>query len=141
MRNPRGHRTQVQVGVDRHVGARLRMRRTILGMNQSQLGKAAGITFQQVQKYENGANRISASKLHQFASVLKVPVSFFFEGVEPKTRGGRSAARQEFEPLHKRETLEFVRAFARIASPAVRKSLADLIFALEGRRTPPHASR
>ena len=85
MRNPRGHRTQVQVGVDRHVGARLRMRRTILGMNQSQLGKAAGITFQQVQKYENGANRISASKLHQFASVLKCPGVVLLRGCGTKT--------------------------------------------------------
>ena len=109
------------------------MRRTILGMNQTQLGKAVGITFQQVQKYENGANRISASKLYQFASVLGVPVSFFFEDAEPKPRGGRRAARQEFKSLRKRETLQFVRALSRISNLAVRKSLTDLISAAEGR--------
>ena len=129
----RGHRSEAQVDIDRHVGARLRMRRTILGMNQTQLGKAVGITFQQVQKYENGANRISASKLYQFASVLGVPVSFFFEDAEPKPRGGRRAARQEFKSLRKRETLQFVRALSRISNLAVRKSLTDLISAAEGR--------
>ena len=117
------------------------MRRTLLGMNQSQLGKTAGLTFQQVQKYENGASRISASRLYQFASVLGVSVSFFFEGVEPKPRGGRRATRQEVEPLHKRETLQFIRALIRISNLAARKSLIDLIFALEGRRARPHASR
>ncbi|MFI5024290.1 MAG: helix-turn-helix domain-containing protein [Alphaproteobacteria bacterium] len=127
--------------IDQHVGARLRTRRTILGMSQSQLGKAAGITFQQFQKYENGKNRISASKLYRFASVLGVPVSFFFEGVEPKPHGGRRTAHQELKLLHKRETLEFVRALARISNLAVRKSLTYLIFALEGRKAPPHASR
>ncbi|HKO07497.1 MAG TPA: helix-turn-helix transcriptional regulator [Alphaproteobacteria bacterium] len=65
-------------------------------MNQSQLGKAVGITFQQVQKYENRKNRISASELYRFASVLGVPVSFFFEGVEPKPHGGPRTARQKF---------------------------------------------
>ena len=127
------HRTEGEVDIDRNVGARLRMRRTLLGMNQSQLGKAAGLTFQQIQKYENGANRISASKLYQFAGALSVTVSFFFEGVEPRPRGRRRAARQEVEPLHKRETLQFMRALIRISDLAVRKSLADLIFVLEGR--------
>jgi len=113
----------------------------MLGMSQSQLGKTAGITFQQLQKYENGTNRVSASKLYQFATVLRVPVSFFFEGVGGKPRGERGPAYQDLKSLHKRETLEFVRALARISNLAARKSLADLIFALEGRRPPPHASR
>jgi len=133
MRRRRGHSTEDQLDIDRHVGSRLRMRRTILGMNQSQLGNAAGITFQQVQKYENGANRVSASKLFQFASVLGVPVSFFFEGAERKPRRERRAADQETKSLHKRETLEFVRALTRISNFAVRKSLADLIFTVAGR--------
>ena len=137
------HRTKGQLDIDRHVGAQLRMRRTILGLNQSQLGEAAGITFQQVQKYENGVNRISASKLYQFAGALGVRVSFFFEGVEPKRRGLRRATRREVEPLHKRETLQFVRALARISNLAVRKSLTDLIFAVGGRNDTSriHASR
>jgi len=142
MRRRRGHRTEGQIDVDQHVGARLRMRRTILGLNQSQLGKAAGITFQQVQKYENGVDRVSASKLYQFASTLGVPVSFFFEGVEPKRRGVRGAGRQEKDPLHKRETLEFVRAYFRISSRAARKSLTELIFTVAGSdKAGPHASR
>jgi len=141
MRSPKRDRTEEQMDIDRHVGARLRVRRIMLGMNQSQLGKAVGITFQQVQKYENGKNRISASKLYRFASVLGDPVSFFFEGVEPKPHGGPRTARQKFKSPHKRETLEFVRALARIWNLAVRKSLTNLIFALEERKAPPHASR
>ena len=141
MRSPKGHRSEVQIDIDRHVGGRLRMRRILLGMNQSQLGKAVVLTFQQIQKYENGANRISASKLYHFARVLGVTVSFFFEGVEPKARGGRRTARQEVEPLHKLETLHFVRALIRIPDLTVRKSLTDLIFALDGRKTRPNASR
>jgi len=139
----RGHRTEGQFDIDRHVGARLRVRRTILGMSQSQLGKAAGITFQQLQKYENGVNRVSASKLYRFASVLGVPVLFFFEGVDAKPHGGRRTARHEMEPLHKRETLEFVRALTRISNPVVRKPLADLIFAVAARndKSGPQASR
>jgi transcriptional regulator with XRE-family HTH domain len=133
MRRPRGNRTERQVDIDQHVGARLRMRRTMLGMSQSQLGKTAGITFQQVQKYERGVNRVSASKLYRFASVLGVSVAFFFEGVGPKPRGGRRTGGQEKDPLHKRETLEFVRALTRISNLAVRKSLTDLIFTVAAR--------
>ncbi|MFI5023851.1 MAG: helix-turn-helix domain-containing protein [Alphaproteobacteria bacterium] len=132
MRKPRGHRTEEHMDIDRLVGARLRMRRTLLGMNQSRLGEAAGLTFQQVQKYENGANRISASKLHQFARFLGVPVSFFFEGVEPTPRGRRTP-HQEIGRPHARETLLLVRAFARISDPVARESLKALIYALARR--------
>lgn len=144
MRIPKGNRTEGQVDIDRRVGARLRMRRTLLGMNQTQVGKMAGITFQQVQKYENGANRISASKLYQFASVLGVPVSFFFDDVEPRPRSERREARQEMDSLHERETLQFIRAFFRISSLAARKSLSNIIFTVAGRglnRSRPHPSR
>ena len=141
MRTPKGQRTEGQVAIDRHVGARLRMRRTMLGMNQTQLGKAAGLTFQQIQKYENGANRVSASKLYHFAGVLSVPVSFFFEGVEPTPRSKRRASHQEAELLHRRETLELVRAFLLIPNLAVRKSLTELISALDGRRARSRTSR
>ena len=141
MRTPKGQRTEWQVHIDKHVGARLRMRRTILGMNQTQLGKASGITFQQIQKYENGANRISASKLYQFARVLGVTVSFFFEGVERRAPGGRRVAPRELDLLHNLETFYFVRAYLRISNHAVRNSLTGLIVALDGRRARPHASR
>ena len=66
--------------IDKHVGSRVRMRRMMLGMSQEKLGDALGLTFQQVQKYEKGANRVSASRLQQIASILQVPVPFFFEG-------------------------------------------------------------
>jgi transcriptional regulator with XRE-family HTH domain len=143
MRRRRGYRTEGQIDMDRHVGARLQMRRIILGLNQSQLGKAVGITFQQVQKYENGVNRVSASKLYQFASALGVPVLFFFEGVGLKPGGEHRAGRQEKDPLQKRETLQFVRALGRISSLAVRKSLTDLIFTVAGsdNKSRPRTSR
>ncbi|MBL4614923.1 MAG: helix-turn-helix transcriptional regulator, partial [Magnetovibrio sp.] len=76
--------------VDVHVGARLRQRRTLLGMSQEKLGEAVGLTFQQIQKYERGANRIGASRLYQLSNVLDVSVSYFFEempGEVQKTRG------------------------------------------------------
>ena len=69
--------------IDVHVGSRLRMRRNMLGMSQEKLGEAVGLTFQQIQKYERGANRVGASRLYQFARVLDVPVSFFYDDVDP----------------------------------------------------------
>src|SRR5712675_2924862 len=79
--------------IDKHVGSRVRMRRMMLGMNQTKLGDALGITFQQVQKYEKGANRISASRLQHISHILQVPVPFFFEGAphqpgQPRGAGG-----------------------------------------------------
>jgi len=108
--------------VDVHVGARVRLRRTLLGMSQEKLGEAVGLTFQQIQKYERGTNRIGASRLHQFAQVLDVPVSFFFDDMPieiAKTNQvlgrpvvGLSEDQEPFdqEQLVKRETLELVRA-------------------------------
>jgi transcriptional regulator with XRE-family HTH domain len=125
--------------VDVHVGARVRLRRTLLGMSQEKLGEAIGLTFQQVQKYERGANRIGSSRLYDLARVLDVPVSFFFEDM-PSTVSAKSPARQrgmaeeepdyEPDPLAKRETLELVRAYYRIADPQVRKRLFEMTKAL-----------
>lgn len=126
----RSHRTSENRRTDEYVGSRLRMRRALVGMNQSQLGRGVGLTFQQVQKYESGANRISASKLHQFANILGVPIPFFFEGLESRQGGRRPVAQEKDDPFHKRETLEFVRAYFRIRDPAARKMLTDLIFAI-----------
>ena len=121
--------------VDIHVGSRVRMRRTLLGMSQEKLGDALGLTFQQVQKYERGANRVGASRLFEISRVLDVPVSFFFEEMPAETAsltssGGTGAAEdiEEFErdPLAKRETLELVRAYYRIADPRVRKRVFEL---------------
>src|SRR5215831_18758366 len=77
----RSMETKLPNQIDKHVGARVRMRRMMLNMSQSDLGEALGITFQQIQKYEKGTNRVSASRLQQIAQVLRVPVPFFFDGV------------------------------------------------------------
>lgn len=130
--------------VDIHVGTRLRLRRTLLGLSQEKLGEAVGLTFQQIQKYERGANRIGASRLFQFAQVLQVPIGFFFEDMEPLDKSGAGAhpglAEQPQEaisedPLKKRETLELVRAYYKISDPAVRKQLFELAKSLS-RSTP-----
>ena len=123
--------------VDVHVGRRVRLRRTLLGMSQEKLGQAIGLTFQQIQKYERGANRIGASRLFELSKVLDVPGSFFFDDMadEVKAYAGRPAggfAEQEQmayepDPLTKRETLELVRAYYRITSPQVRKRLFELV--------------
>ena len=113
------------------------MRRTLLGMSQEKLGDALGLTFQQVQKYERGANRVGASRLFEISRVLDVSVSFFFEEMPPETAQmdpadsglpGRSevADDQDRDPLAKRETLELVRAYYRIGDPRVRKRVFEL---------------
>ncbi len=126
--------------VDVHVGGRLRLRRTLMGMSQEKLGDAVGLTFQQIQKYERGANRIGASRLYQLSLILDVPVSFFFDEMpdsiavrtsasHPPALGGLSdQTREAFQadPMAKRETLELVRAYYRITDPKVRKRLFEL---------------
>ena len=117
--------------VDVHVGMRLRQRRTLLGMSQEKLAKAFGVSFQQVQKYERGANRISASRLHLLTRTLDVPVSYFFEGL-PNDLAHAAAVEESEEPdqMTSRETLELVRAYYRIGDSSVRKRLVDLARAL-----------
>lgn len=125
--------------IDVHVGARVRLRRTLLGMSQEKLGEALGLTFQQVQKYERGVNRIGASRLFDLARVLDVPIGFFFDDMPdgmggvantgPRRGFGFAEAQDGFEDdtLHRRETLELVRAYYRITDPSVRKRVFDLI--------------
>ena len=129
--------------IDAHVGSRVRLRRTLLGMSQEKLGDALGLTFQQVQKYERGVNRIGASRLFDLARVLDVPIGFFFDDLPPEM-GGNIAVRSrpviygfseaqnglEDDSMNKRETLELVRAYYRITDPAVRKRVFDLIKSL-----------
>jgi transcriptional regulator with XRE-family HTH domain len=125
--------------IDVHVGARVRLRRTLLGMSQERLGDAIGLTFQQVQKYERGANRIGASRLYDLSRVLDVPVSFFFDDLSPaaiaKVVAEAEAVQSgtapgETDPLMRRETLELVRAYYRIPDPQVRRRLFDLTKAI-----------
>jgi len=122
--------------IDIHVGGRVRLRRTLLGMSQEKLGEAIGLTFQQVQKYERGANRIGASRLFDLSRVLDVPVSYFFEEMSsevaqrtPSRIRGLGETRSgpiEPDPMIKRETLELVRAYYRIGDSSVRKRLFEL---------------
>ena len=122
--------------IDVHVGSRVRLRRTLLGMSQEKLGEAIGLTFQQVQKYERGANRIGASRLFDLSRVLDVPVSFFFDDMPQDPDAHASTQHGGFEeekpvpfepdPMAKRETLELVRAYYRIVDPQVRKRLFEL---------------
>lgn len=122
--------------VDQHVGSRVRLRRMLLGMSQERLGESMGLTFQQVQKYEKGVNRIGASRLFQISKILDVPVQFFFEEAphaEARTSPGMAEADSEtfiLEFLNSREGLELNRAFVKIADPKVRKSVVDLVRAL-----------
>jgi len=126
--------------IDVHVGSRIRLRRTLLGMSQERLGEALGLTFQQVQKYERGVNRVGASRLFDLSRVLDVPISFFFDdmpesltatyGTQASRRAtGYSDSHDGFadDALNRRETLELVRAYYRITDPAVRKRVFDLI--------------
>jgi transcriptional regulator with XRE-family HTH domain len=122
--------------IDVHVGARIRLRRTLLGMSQGTLAEAIGLTFQQVQKYERGTNRVSSSRLVDMANALDVDVPYFFQempaDVEKQTPAMLMNVKklptmnQEKDPMARRETLELVRAYYRIPDPAVRKRLAEL---------------
>ena len=122
--------------VDIHVGARVRLRRTLLGMSQEKLGEAIGLTFQQVQKYERGANRVGASRLYDLSRVLEVPVSFFFDDMPDEISSKSVHERREMsespdpfdnDPMNRRETLELVRAYYRITDPNQRKKVFELV--------------
>jgi transcriptional regulator with XRE-family HTH domain len=121
--------------VDVHVGSRLRMRRTLLGLSQQKLGEKLSLTFQQIQKYERGANRIGASRLFELSRILDVKPAFFFEemptGSSLQVAGIQDPADEfEHEFLGKRETLELVRAYYKIDNMEVRKRVFDVIKAL-----------
>ncbi|NDW04589.1 helix-turn-helix domain-containing protein [Jiella pacifica] len=123
--------------IDTHVGSRVRLRRTMLGMSQEKLGEALGITFQQVQKYEKGSNRIGASRLQHISDVLTVPVSYFFEDAPSSAAAPRSGMEESgsdyvVDFLSTAEGLQLNRAFVRIADPKVRKRVIDLVRSLAG---------
>jgi len=136
--------------IDAHVGARLRQRRAFLGMSQEKLARSLGLTFQQIQKYERGANRIGAGRLYQLAAVLDVPVAYFYAGIGPDgfeladARAGDSpaaagqgagladdAASFDGDLLTNRETLDLVRAYYRLRSPKLRRRVLDLVRSIE----------
>lgn len=120
--------------IDKHVGARVRMRRMMIGMSQERLGDSLGITFQQVQKYEKGTNRIGASRLQQISRTLGVPVAFFFEGAPnlEETEGFGEGASPPYvaEFLSTAEGLSLTRAFTKIRDARVRRRIVELVEAL-----------
>ena len=115
--------------VDAHVGGRLKLRRTLVGMSQEKLGEKVGLTFQQIQKYERGANRIGSSRLFEFSQILSVPVSYFFEEMPDNVVAGDFEAEigTEADAVTRRETLELVRSYYRIQDPNVRKRIYELV--------------
>ena len=127
--------------VDVHVGKRVRLRRTLLGMSQEQLGASLNITFQQVQKYERGSNRISASRLWDISQILDVEISYFFDDMTDDTMRSspRCVSRGAIidfddynvrDPMARRETLELVRTYYSIERPKVRKRIAEMVKSL-----------
>jgi transcriptional regulator with XRE-family HTH domain len=123
--------------IDVHVGSRVKLRRNMLGLSQEKLGEAIGLTFQQVQKYERGANRIGASRLHQLSKILDVPVSFFYDDTDPVRApaipGGFAEPAQEAfdaDPLRRSETIELVNAYYDIPDTNLRRRFFELAKAL-----------
>jgi len=127
--------------VDRYVGSRVRMRRIMLGMSQEKLGEALDLTFQQVQKYEKGTNRIGASRLQQISDILQVPVSFLFEGgptANPGVEGSSAAPSPAYvsDFLATSEGLALTRAFTRIRDAKLRRSIVDMVEQIAAREGP-----
>ena len=121
--------------IDAHVGRRLRQRRALLGMSQTNVGDGLGLSFQQVQKYENGTNRVSASRLFDLSRVLDVSVEHFFDDMSAEVAASSPAQRRrrakappayELSPMAKRETLELVRAYYKITDPLIRRHLFEM---------------
>ncbi|HEV3372988.1 MAG TPA: helix-turn-helix domain-containing protein [Xanthobacteraceae bacterium] len=124
--------------IDKHVGSRVRMRRMMLSMSQEKLGGALGLTFQQVQKYEKGTNRIGASRLQQISHILQVPVAFFFEGAptsHPPTDGMGEAPSPTYvsDFLATSDGLALTKAFMEIKEPKLRRRIVDLVEEIAGR--------
>lgn len=121
--------------VDKHVGIQLRLRRGLLGMSQEKLAEQVGITFQQIQKYENGANRVSASRLFEFSKVLDIPVSFFFDNYGAANSGNvvgfaendQAGFEGQDDIMKRKETMELIRVYYSIENPKLRKDLFKLV--------------
>jgi transcriptional regulator with XRE-family HTH domain len=122
--------------IDKHVGSRVRMRRKMLAMSQESLGAALGLTFQQVQKYENGTNRMGASRLQQMSDILQVPVAFFFEGAPnasaPHDSGSALLVAQIDDFISDSNGLRLIGAFIRIDNAAVRRRIVMLVQEIAG---------
>ena len=117
----------VNLAVDKHVGSRVRMRRMMLGMSQEGLGDALGLTFQQVQKYEKGMNRISASRLQHMSQILQVPVPFFFEGAPGGADGAPGVPTYVNEFLATSDGVALTKAFMRIENAKLRRLIVGIV--------------
>jgi transcriptional regulator with XRE-family HTH domain len=127
---PYGRGTGIPDPVDVHVGKRIRMRRLFLGMNQQALANALGLTFQQVQKYEAGANRVSASRLSAIADILGVPVPFFFDDLRLGDTLQTPAEQELRERMERPETIELIRLYYQIPDPSVQHQFLEMIKAV-----------
>ncbi|WHS32089.1 helix-turn-helix domain-containing protein [Brucella sp. NM4] len=122
--------------IDVHVGSRIRLRRNMLGLSQEKLGENLGITFQQIQKYEKGTNRVGASRLQAISAILNVPVSFFFEDAPGSNPVGQEGFAEDNEAtyvvdfLNSNEGVQLTRAFTKISDPKVRRKIIDLVKSL-----------
>jgi transcriptional regulator with XRE-family HTH domain len=125
-----GRRAGIPNPIDIHVGKRVRMRRLFLGMNQETLANGLGLTFQQVQKYEGGANRISASRLSETADILGVPISFFFRDLPTDSKQSSPAEREARERMERPETIELVRLYYAIKDLSVRQTFLEMVKAV-----------
>jgi transcriptional regulator with XRE-family HTH domain len=121
-----GRGTGVPNPIDVHVGNRVRMRRLLLGMNQETLANALGLTFQQVQKYEGGANRVSASRLSAMAEILGVPISYFFGDLRPDNAEDNPEDQRLREHLQRPETIEFIRLYYAIPDQKIRRQFLEM---------------
>lgn len=130
-----GRGTGVPDPVDVHVGARVRIRRLLIGMNQETLAQALRLTFQQVQKYEGGANRVSASRLQEIADVLQVPIGYFYEGL-PSGDGIDAPAQAMREQMQRPEAIELIRAYYAIGDSECRRQFLDMVKAVAQSRRP-----
>jgi transcriptional regulator with XRE-family HTH domain len=126
--------------VDKYVGSRVRMRRIMLGMSQEKLGEALGLTFQQVQKYEKGTNRVGASRIQQISEILQVPVSFLFEGgpsgAAAPGSGEATSPAYVSDFLATSEGLALTRAFTRITDAKLRRSIVEMVEQIAAREGP-----
>ena len=125
-----GRGTGVPDPVDVHVGGRVRMRRLLLGMNQETLADQLGLTFQQVQKYEGGANRVSASRLSAMAEILGVPISYFFGDLQAEGVPVDPVEQERRERMHRPETIELIRLYYAVSDQQIRHQFLDMVKAV-----------
>lgn len=119
--------------IDIHVGSRVRVRRQLLGMSQTQLGEALGVTFQQVQKYERGTNRVGASRLYKISEVLDVPIAFFFDGLARPNRDDAAESESVISLMDSAYGIKLASALQDVASRDLREQILSLVRSLKGR--------